>query len=151
MIFGTTRNKTLPLQLQRQSLSKYQLNRKLYFDFLNVSSPRESRTIKTSWACNYNEICLQHKKNSDVATNPTIFEHTATEPQKKRFIDFQKKIQFDSGICLPFNKRIELNLKRNQKSNREKLNLSLIKLYNSSCQKNINVIYISVLNTLIDF
>ena len=27
---------------------------------------------------------------------------------------------FDSGVCLPFNKRNELNLKRNHKPNREK-------------------------------
>ena len=31
----------------------------------------------------------------------------------------------DSEICLPFNKRNELNLKTNQKSNHEKSNLSV--------------------------
>ena len=34
---------------------------------------------------------------------------------------------FDSGVCLPLNKGTELNLKKNQKSNSEKLNLSMNK------------------------
>ena len=32
---------------------------------------------------------------------------------------------FDSRVCFPFNKGNEVKLKRNQKSNREKVNLSL--------------------------
>ena len=34
---------------------------------------------------------------------------------------------FDNGACFPFNKANELNLKRTQKSNQEKVNLSLNK------------------------
>ena len=45
--------------------------------------------------------------------------------EKKESIKF---LLFDSGVCLPFNKRKELNLIRNQKSSQKKVNLSLNKL-----------------------
>ena len=43
-----------------------------------------------------------------------------------RFFATFTLLLFDRVVCLPFNKRNELNLKRNQKSNHEKSNIEQI-------------------------
>ena len=55
---------------------------------------------------------------------------------------------FDSGVCLPFNKGNELNLKRNHKSNLEKVNLSLNKPQDFSWKKSSRLIFESSQLTL---
>ena len=80
----------------------------------------------------------------------TQFKKTVSIGKIFTFLTF-KNLMFDSGVSFPLNKENKLNLKRNQKSHREKVNLSRNNFQDFSLKKEkIITTYLRVLTTFID-